>query len=138
MSSPSIDSAFLSTSPKPTSPSVLPPTSDAVASSDKSSSQMAPKTRQKAYFFIELPVLSASQKIQYRQVPEELKEGATFDRDDIDAIVGEHREGTILYYFVRFKDGLAHKVRIVFSLSLFTLEHICSFQLVTSEPSILT
>ncbi|OAX44419.1 hypothetical protein K503DRAFT_765038 [Rhizopogon vinicolor AM-OR11-026] len=110
MSSPSSDPAFLFTPEKLSSASGLPPSSDDVATSDKSSPQMLPRTRQKASFFIEPPVLSASQRQLYKQVPEDLKEGATFDRDDIDAVVGEYREGTVLYYFVRFKDGLAHKL----------------------------
>jgi chromodomain-helicase-DNA-binding protein 4 len=112
MSSPIPDPILLFTPQKSTSPVGLPPTTDEIASSDKSSPQTVPKTRQRTSFFIEPPVLTASQKELYRQVPEELKEGATFDRDDIDAVVGEHRQGTDLYYFVRFKDGLAHKVRI--------------------------
>jgi chromodomain-helicase-DNA-binding protein 4 len=89
------------------------------ASSDKSTSpQTVHKTRQRASFFIEPSVLTASQKELYKQVPEELKEGATFDRNDIDAVVGEHRQGADLYYFVRFKNGLAHRVRITLKLIL--------------------
>lgn len=112
MFSPSSDPILLPTTQKSSSPSLLPPANDEVASSDKSSPPTVLKTRQKASFFIEPPVLSASQRRQYKEVPDELKGDATFDRDDIEAVVGEHREGTDLYYFVRFKDDLAHKVRI--------------------------
>lgn len=106
MSSPSSDPLLLFTPPKSSSPGA-PPTSDSVASTDV---PMAPKTRPKASFFIEPPVLSESQRKLYKPVPEEFKEGVTFDRDDIDAVVGEHHEGTHLSYFVRFKDGLAYRL----------------------------
>ena len=138
MPSPSSDPAFLFTPQNSASPTGLPPSSDEVPSSE-SNPQTTPRTRQKSSFFIEPPVLSASQKQQYKKVPEELKEGATFDRDDIEAVVGEHREGTDLYYFVRFKDGLAHKVRITLKLyAALTFECSFSFLLVTSGPCILT
>lgn len=138
MSSPSSNPALLFTSQKSASPTGLPPSSDEVASSE-SSPQTTPRTRQKTSFFIEPPFLSALQKQQYKQVPEELKEGATFDRDDIDAVIGEHREGTDLYYFVRFNDGLAHKVRITLKLyAALTFERSFSFLLVISGTCILT
>jgi hypothetical protein len=73
---------------------------------------MTPKTRSKASFFIEPPVLSESQRKQYQPVPEEFKEGVPFDRDDIDSVVGEYHDDIDLSYFVRFKDGLAYRVRV--------------------------
>jgi hypothetical protein len=73
---------------------------------------MAPKTRPKASFVIELPVLSESQRRQYKPVPDEFKDGVAFDRDDIDTVVGEYHDDTDLSYFVRFKDGLAYRVCI--------------------------
>jgi hypothetical protein len=106
MSSPSSDPLLLFTSPTGGSP---PTTGDSVASTQIS---MAPKTRPKPSFFIEPPVLSESQRKQYKPVPEEFKEGVAFDRDDIDTIVGEYNEDTDFSYFVRFKDGLAYRVRI--------------------------
>ncbi|KAG2159672.1 uncharacterized protein EDB93DRAFT_1111462 [Suillus bovinus] len=108
MSSPGSDPILLFTPPKSSSPGG-PPTSDSVASTNV---PMTPNTRPnlKASFFIEPPVLSESQKKQYKPVPEEFKEGVTFDRDDIDTIVGEYYQDTNLFYFVRFKDGLAYRL----------------------------
>ncbi|KAG1757761.1 SNF2 family N-terminal domain-containing protein [Suillus lakei] len=106
MSSPTADPILLFTPPKSSSPGG-PPTSDSVASTNV---PMAPKTRAKASFFIEPPVLSESQRKQYKPVPEEFKEGVTFDRDDIDAVVGEYHEDSDFSYFVRFKDGLAYRL----------------------------
>ncbi|KAG0704357.1 SNF2 family DNA-dependent ATPase [Suillus ampliporus] len=110
MSSPSSDPLLLFTPPNASSAGGPPPTSDGIVSSNESGPPTAPKTRPKASFFIEPPVLTASQRKQYKQVPEEFKEGVTFDRDDIDAVVSEYLEGTDLSYFVRFKDGLAYRL----------------------------
>ncbi|KAG2755489.1 hypothetical protein P692DRAFT_20793136 [Suillus brevipes Sb2] len=108
MSSPSSDPLLLFTSPVSSSPGGQPPTtSDSVASTNIS---MAPKTRPKASFVIELPVLSESQRRQYKPVPDEFKDGVAFDRDDIDTVVGEYHDDTDLSYFVRFKDGLAYRL----------------------------
>lgn len=109
MSSPSSDPLLLFTSPKSSSPGEQPPTSVSVASTNIS---MAPKTRPQASFFIELPVLSESERTQYKPVPDEFKDGVAFDRDDIDTVVGEYHDDTDFSYFVRFKDGLAYRVRI--------------------------
>ncbi|KAI6104072.1 SNF2 family DNA-dependent ATPase [Pisolithus croceorrhizus] len=46
----------------------------------------------------------------YQPVPDSFKEGVSFERDDLEAVVGEWREGRTLYYYVRFSDGLAHKL----------------------------
>ncbi|KAG2154662.1 hypothetical protein DEU56DRAFT_769656 [Suillus clintonianus] len=108
MSSQTTDPLLLFTPPT-SSPGGLPTNSDNVTVAS-SNVPMAPKTRPKASFFIEPPVLSDLQRKQYKPVPEEFKEGVPFDRDDIDAIVGESREGTDFSYFVRFNDGLAYRL----------------------------
>ncbi|KAG1846831.1 SNF2 family N-terminal domain-containing protein [Suillus subluteus] len=108
MSSPTSDPLLLFTPPKSSSPGGPPPTTYSSVASTKVA--MTPTTRPKASFFIELPVLSESQRKQYKPVPEEFKEGVTFDRDDIDSVVGEYHDGTDLSYFVRFKDGLAYRL----------------------------
>ncbi|KAH7881752.1 SNF2 family N-terminal domain-containing protein [Phlebopus sp. FC_14] len=68
------------------------------------------KTRPESGFYIQPPRLSPSAKKLYQDVPYHLKDGAEFNRDDIEAIVGEYLEGATLYFYVRFKDGLAHKL----------------------------
>ncbi|KAG1825750.1 SNF2 family N-terminal domain-containing protein [Suillus subaureus] len=108
MSSPTSDPLLLFTPPTSSSPGGPPPTTDSSVASTKFT--MTSKTRSKASFFIEPPVLSESQRKQYKPVPEEFKEGVTFDRDDIDSVVGEYHDGTDLSYFVRFKDGLAYRL----------------------------
>ncbi|KAG2075089.1 hypothetical protein BDR04DRAFT_1133497 [Suillus decipiens] len=109
MSSPTSDPLLLFTPSKSSSPDGPLPTTDS-SSVASTNLEMAPKTRPKVSFFIEPPVLSESQKKQYKPVPEEFKEGVTFDRDDIDTIVGEYHDDIDLSYFVRFKDGLAYRL----------------------------
>jgi hypothetical protein len=65
----------------------------------------------KAAPVIVLPSIPTARKSQYTDVPEALVAfGAEFEIEDIDCIIGEHVLDDKLYYFVRFKDGLAHKV----------------------------
>ncbi|KAG6331283.1 hypothetical protein ID866_7805 [Astraeus odoratus] len=61
-------------------------------------------------FYIEIPRPPAFERELYESVPNSFKDGMNFGRDDIEAVVGEWRGGGPLYYYVRFVDGLAHKV----------------------------
>lgn len=71
---------------------------------------VSPKARQ-LELYIEPPVLSSDEKNKYKNLPAEfVLSGFQFDAPDIDQVIGEYREGTDLYYFARFKDGIAHKV----------------------------
>ncbi|KAF9244536.1 hypothetical protein BU15DRAFT_42035 [Melanogaster broomeanus] len=107
----------------PTRPSSLPPTGEPVAPSYTESPQpeLDKPTRRTIDFYIEAPRLSPSIKRLYENVPDKLKYGEEFGRDDLDSVVGEYlltTDGQPLYYFVRFKDGLAR--RFVGSLQSFT------------------
>jgi len=76
-----------------------------------------PTARQTETFFIELPVLGAAEKSQYKTLPTQfVASGVEFDAPDVDQVIGEYREGTDLYYFARFQDGIAHKVCDLYSL----------------------
>lgn len=55
-------------------------------------------------FHISLPQLPAERKAQYKPV----KESSLLPK--IDEIIGEHEEGGVLWYFARFKGGIAHRV----------------------------
>lgn len=65
---------------------------------------------EKPAFHIEIPRPPSFQKELYEAVPDTFKDGVDFVRDDVEAVVGEWRDGRTLYYYVRFVDGLAHKV----------------------------
>ncbi|KIJ68216.1 hypothetical protein HYDPIDRAFT_82781 [Hydnomerulius pinastri MD-312] len=111
MANPSSDPLLLFTPPKYSS---LPPSSEPPASSSPiiELPQVKTPTRRKLGFYIEPPRLSPSTKRLYENVPENLKDGLEFGRDDIETIIGEYNDKalTTLFYFVRFKDGLAHKL----------------------------
>jgi chromodomain-helicase-DNA-binding protein 4 len=113
MANPSSDPLLLFTPPNLKASS--PPPSELIASSLQESPQPEAKkpTRRKVGFYIEPPRLSPSLKKLYETVPDSLKGCTGFGRDDLDSVVGEYplgSEGKPLYYFVRFKDGLAHRV----------------------------
>jgi chromodomain-helicase-DNA-binding protein 4 len=102
---PSDDLALLFTPPRTPVSSALseiPPT-------PRSESSVAPKARQTITFYIEPPVLSLVEKSQYRTLPVQFVLSGV-ESPDVDSIIGEYREGTDLYYFARFQDGIAHKV----------------------------
>jgi hypothetical protein len=87
-----------------------PPTSSALSEVPKTPSP-PPKARQTETFYIEPPVLSSDEKSHYRTLPEQfVASGVEFSAPDVDKVIGEYREGTHLYYFARFQDGIAHKV----------------------------
>ncbi|KAL4070788.1 hypothetical protein J3A83DRAFT_4245468 [Scleroderma citrinum] len=62
-------------------------------------------------FYIEVPHLPSSKRDLYGPVPDTFRRGVDFNRDDLEAVVGEWRDGRTLYYYVRFVDGTAHKLR---------------------------
>lgn len=50
-----------------------------------------------------------------------------FDDDEIDSVVGEYREGRQLYYFVKYSDGIAYKVRTdVYKMVILCMEARCN------------
>lgn len=65
---------------------------------------------EKPAFCIEIPRPPSFRKDLYEPVPEIFKDGVDFVRDDLETVVGEWRDGRALYYYVRFVDGLVHKV----------------------------
>ncbi|KAH7910697.1 hypothetical protein BJ138DRAFT_1064605 [Hygrophoropsis aurantiaca] len=77
------------------------------STSNGASSSVRPKkkTRPRVEVFIQAPALSAAEKEKYKSVPPSFIDGIEFDETDIDAVVGEHRIGTDLYYFARFKES---------------------------------
>lgn len=54
---------------------------------------------------VSLPQLSAERKAQYKPV----KESSLFPK--IDEVIGEYEQDGNLWYFARFKGGIAHRVR---------------------------
>ncbi|KAI6118993.1 hypothetical protein EV401DRAFT_1965170 [Pisolithus croceorrhizus] len=94
------DPILLGTSPKPSSP---PP---------RSTTPLPPAevVHGKPNFFVEVLKPPFFNRDLYQPVPDSFKEGVSFERDDLEAVVGEWREGRTLYYYVRFSDGLAHKL----------------------------
>jgi chromodomain-helicase-DNA-binding protein 4 len=84
------------------------PTSSALSEVPKTPSPL-PKARQREIFYVEPPILSAVEKSQYKHLPPQFLISGV-ESPDIDQVIGQYREGTDLYYFARFKDGIAHKV----------------------------
>jgi chromodomain-helicase-DNA-binding protein 4 len=76
------------------------------------SSPAPPPTRQVETFYIEPPILGSEEKSKYKTLPpEHVTSGFVFDAPDVDQVIGEYLDGADLYYFARFQDGIAHKVR---------------------------
>jgi chromodomain-helicase-DNA-binding protein 4 len=98
-------------------PPGTPPSSALSDVPSMAASPMPPKARQTKTFFIEPPVLGSAEKSQYKTLPTQfVASGVEFDAPDVDQVIGEYREGTDLYYFARFQDGIAHKVRDLYIL----------------------
>ena len=74
-----------------------------------------PKTRTKeTRLFVQPPPLPAGEKHCYKDIPESfIDAGAEFDVTNIDGVIGEYLVDRQLHYFVRFKDGVAHRVRCI-------------------------
>lgn len=81
-------------------------------------------------FYITIPHLSEEQKTLYQSNWSELKMPSDvdeFDDDEIDSVVGEYREGRQLYYFVKYSDGIAYKVRTdVYKMFILCMEARCN------------
>jgi hypothetical protein len=63
---------------------------------------------------ISLPTLSLVEKEKYHKPTEiGLTPDVAFDDEDLDEIIGEYRDrkSKSSFYYVRFQDGVAHKVR---------------------------
>jgi hypothetical protein len=60
--------------------------------------------------YVSVPILSSAQKAEYKQGV--LPDRVQVDENDIDRILGEAIIQNIRFYFVRFHDGIAHKVRV--------------------------
>jgi hypothetical protein len=106
-------------SPPLDSPLSTPPSSRAATSNGASSplhaakpassSSGAQRTYHRQSFFVEVPYLSDAQKSDYRPSSETLLNP---EMDiDVDEVIGEYKEGHSLYYFARYREGIAHKVR---------------------------
>lgn len=67
--------------------------------------------------FVLLSRLSATQKKQYKSTNEtSLRiEGETH----VNEVIGEYREGNLLYYYARYDGGIAHRVRVLLSFLSF-------------------
>jgi hypothetical protein len=55
-------------------------------------------------------VLPSAEKRQYKELPERFKDGVDFDEQVLDEVVGEYIIDGKSFYFVRFKDGIIHRV----------------------------
>ena len=60
--------------------------------------------------FVLLPRLSAAQKKQYKP-PNETSLRAESETH-VNEVIGEYREGNVLYYYARYDGGIAHRVRV--------------------------
>lgn len=76
----------------------------------ESVSDAAPSRSSRIY--IVPPSLLSSEKRQYKSMSEyPSPSGPDYDPEDLEKVIGEHREGTDLYYYARFTDGIARRVR---------------------------
>lgn len=85
---------------KSTPPETGSPTSSPLSSSSKSLAR-------RVNFVIEPPILTPAQKNAYKMA---IDSSLTLQRElKLDEVIGEHRVDGILYYFARFKGGIAYK-----------------------------
>lgn len=62
--------------------------------------------------YVQPPTLSPRTKSHYKYLPPEFVPlGVEFESAEIDKVVGEFQQGPDLYYFVKFQDGISHRVR---------------------------
>lgn len=63
--------------------------------------------------FVLLPRLPAAQKKLYKP-PNETSLGAEIEIGvtTVNEVIGEYREGDVLYYYARYDGGIAHRVRV--------------------------
>ncbi|RPD57040.1 hypothetical protein L227DRAFT_552450 [Lentinus tigrinus ALCF2SS1-6] len=61
--------------------------------------------------YVELPTLSRSQKAKYRSVAEDtLHSDEEFAHEGIERVLGDVVEESLAYYYVRYNDGIVHKI----------------------------
>lgn len=60
--------------------------------------------------FVLLPSLPDAQKNLYKP-PDETSLRAEIEID-VNEVIGEYREGNVLYYYARYDGGIAHRVRV--------------------------
>jgi hypothetical protein len=60
---------------------------------------------------VSLPRISSERKLLYKPLNKSSL-GADFEAR-VDEVIGEYREGSILYYFARYDGGIARKVRVL-------------------------
>jgi hypothetical protein len=85
------------------------PTKPSSIISIQSRSSSPPKFYPSPKFYISPPSLSPHEKAKYKKVT--LPNRVEFDPEELDQIIGEGVVEKTLFYFVRFRDGVAHKVR---------------------------
>jgi chromodomain-helicase-DNA-binding protein 4 len=67
--------------------------------------------------FVLPPRLPAAQKIKYKPTNETSLRAEGVTR--VNEVIGEYLESNVLYYYARYDDGIAHRVRVFPSLSNF-------------------
>jgi len=67
-----------------------------------------PRPRPSHGFFIAPPSLPSAEKNEYKGIPESTLTSEV--EAEVDEVIGQYREGNDLYYFARYKGGIAHKV----------------------------
>jgi hypothetical protein len=81
---------------------------------------IAPEAR-RAVPYVELPHLATEERVKYeavsnRDLPQDFDFGLPLsDR----VIIGEYRDGTILWYYVENADGIAHRVSVLLTVPTF-------------------
>lgn len=60
--------------------------------------------------FVQPPTLPSAQKKQYKS-PNETSLRAESETH-VNEVIGEYREGNVLYYYARYDGGIAHRVRV--------------------------
>ncbi len=104
-------------SPVPTMEDGSEPDSDAPAPEDTSVSvndnDAFPQLRVDALVadYVEVPRLSMSQRSKYRPVADrELKSDEEYPHEEVEQVVGDVTYGNEHFYYVRYADGIVHKV----------------------------
>lgn len=89
------------------------PADTPVSSSDGATARARTNPPRQRVAFVELPTLSSNQKTKYRSVAEDtLNSDEEFAHDGIERILGEEEDGPLISYYVRYNDGIVHKVSI--------------------------
>ena len=90
--------------------------------------EAGPILRKRTMAYVELPTLASVQKTKYRSVAEDtLHSDEEFAHQGVDRVLGEVQEGPTVNYYVRYHDGIVHKVN---SGAYMTLIPALSFRIV--------